>query len=411
MGATGSTLSKNERTVILESARAEVKLNKLDSLMVQNLMVSASPTLIEQMQDLRMKSPVDAIRKDAISEVQKALNDRKVNAAQEIGPSKITLLHIAVYYGSVATIQCLLRQPGIQVNACTSEGDTPIMLAVLSSESDLQSLKLVHLLIKDSRTSIFSKNTSKLPAVAALKKDYVDTAKFLVSNRFIQGYPLEQIVVLCKMALRFHHDDILQLILAGVKSDKLEHVIQQVRPKTPLEDIAKSLSALSIDPNHDKSASKMSEDPSEKWTEDAGDNKLRVGNHVQTLSKETVKRFLPPSSKDSDISKIAGQKAIIHNIIGESLYIELVDANCMAAINSKAVIFTDNGHCCALADESYATVGSFVRVIDNEDTVKGIQGDSKWRHGMEETCGRTGRVVRFTDAESAQVQFAWGCRF
>ena len=146
--------------------------------------------------------------------------------------------------------------------------------------------------------------------------------------------------------------------------------------------------------------------------EDASGRRLKPGDIVKTLSYQIIKRALPPSVDDQTLARLSDSLAIIHDIpCTDKIYIELAGKSCIANINSFGVVFHRDGPSAKLLDGSVATVGSYAQVCSSVGRLKDLMGNDGWIHGMEETCGRTGKIIRIAKNLDVLVQFAWGVRF
>ncbi|CAG7822598.1 unnamed protein product [Allacma fusca] len=145
--------------------------------------------------------------------------------------------------------------------------------------------------------------------------------------------------------------------------------------------------------------------------EDSAGNPLALGDIVKTLGSRLVLQALPDEAKEEHAEVLADKYAVIHGIKGEDVDIEIDRLNIMARLSPVGLKFHRVGMRVTLGDDSVATIGLYVKPLSDVKEIKNAQRTVAWLHGMEETCGKTGRVVKILKNSEILVQFAWGPRY
>ena len=350
---------------------------------------------------------MEIVENDDLPALKTRMNSMLLN--EQFGPSKSTLLHMASSTSATQIINDLVNEPKINVNLENSAGETAIMVAISRSPTDSVAFYSA-LLICQNKNVLVEKKTKNFnfSLLQAIRRGFKSTAKFLFSSRFQRSYTSQDVLIALTASAVWNQIEI-GLVLIDQLLRTGRHVLTEILKSTG-QDVENQVSKLLIDFSK-LSVSSDLEDENEHVSLDAAENKLTVGSIVQTLSKETMRRHFPAVTKDSDIAMLADQRAVIHSISGDRLYLEFLESNHMAVVKSASVMLVQFGQTVKLDDGAFATIGRFVKVTDSKEKLEEVQGSSRWRHGMERMCGKTGRIVRIGKEGLVQVQFSVGARY
>ncbi|CAG7822599.1 unnamed protein product [Allacma fusca] len=425
----------NEFQELLRAIRKDALSSQVDEEVAQNVEDATIRTDASITEDLRSKSIAEVIKTDEVEAVNEVLEDGGLSVNDAIGRPQATPLHLAAYYGSSNTLKYFLSLRDIKIDIRTTEGDTPAMYALYGAQNDEDALAILEPFLtvkRDNTLSSFAVKNNNLifPLCISIQKHFVKCSKFLSSKTMIKIYDTKDIIFVFKLALATNQENLADSIRGNLGPQQETEVLQEIRGfqglTAQLEDLVdylqRTYTGSSAAEEPDNTDTENEDDEQEKTlkkamsarhftVEDAAGNPIRVGDIVKTLSAYKVQFVLPEGTSEAIAKRLADQMAVVHEITGDKAYMEILGKNILTRLKASAIVLKEEGKKQQIGDGTIATIGMYVQVLAREDELRKFAGASGWVHGMEETCGKTGRVVRFSKANDLLVQFAWNARY